>query len=236
MNSDLASVPRRRVVAGVVSLLLAAAVGGCGPAPTPSAAPTPPASPLAPAREARVLIFGDSYTEGWGATPKTQGYAYRVGEALQWDVVVDGVGGSGYLATGTQNEGRYLTRLKDAPAGPFDLVVLQGGSNDEALPTNKLRPAVAATVAEVHRRYPGARLVMMGPIALYGGRPPLRDAVNGLLREYASSQGVPFLDPMAKQWFVRGEGPTMANPANGHPNNVGYARIAERFVAEIRQA
>lgn len=235
MSLDRAPVPRRRVVVGVAGLLLTMASGGCGSAPAPTVAPTPSASPVAPGPGARVLIFGDSYTEGWGATPKTQGYAYRVGKALQWDVVVDGVGGSGYLATGTRNEGRYLTRLHKAPAGPFDLVVLQGGSNDEALPASKLRPAVAATVAELYQRYPGARVVMMGPVAIHGGRPPLRDAVNGLLRDYASSREVPFLDPMGEQWFARGEGPVMVNPANGHPNNVGYARIAERFVAEMRQ-
>lgn len=227
-----------RVGGLLVAPLLMLTLYACASGPSAqTAAPTTSsaARPLGLEPGARVLVFGDSYTEGYGAEPKTQGWAYKVGGPLQWDVTVDGVGGSGYLATGTRDEGSYRTRLQAAAAGPFDLVIVQGGSNDQGLPADELRPAVSRTIDALHVKYPGARLIMMGPVALYGGLPTEREAVNALLRGYARDQNLIFIDPMGEAWFARGEGKTMANPDNGHPNAAGYDRIADLFVRNVQR-
>ena len=179
---------------------------------------TPPPPP-------RVLVFGDSYAAGHGASPATAGFAYQLRGSLGWDVTVDGVGGSGDPATGNHGEGSYLTRLARAAPGPFDLVLLQGGSNDEHQPVERLEPAVAATVTAASKRYPGAQVALMGPVALYGVVPPEKAAVHGVLERYATTAGLTFLDPIDEGWFVRGDAKTMADRATSHPNNAGYGRI-----------
>lgn len=210
-------------------LLLLLVLAGCSPARTPATTAQPSTS-----TRPRVLIFGDSYTEGLGATPLTQGYAYRVGQPLGWDVTVDGVGGTGYLALGPngKNLGSYRTRLQAAPVGPFDIVVLQGSSNDEREPIQQLGPALQSTVPAFRLRYPGARFVMMGPVPTFGPPVATKTAVNEVLKGYASANGIQFIDPIAGSWFAPGEWRRLTNPANMHPNNAGYGRIADRFVVE----
>lgn len=212
-----------------VTLLLVAT--GCSPA-APTAAPTPaPAPPLRP----RVLIFGDSYTQGWGAETPRAGYAYRVGDPLGWDVTVDGVGGTGYVNPGRDQQGTYRTRLARAHSGPFDVVVLQGSTNDARSAPASLPAAVAQTVDAVGERYPEARLLMLGPAALYGRPTEELSRVQHVLSDYARENDVPFVDPIAEGWFQPGDAATCANPANGHPNDEGYARIADRFVQHVQQ-
>ena len=209
----------------VVGLLLAAACGG-----EPQAA-NPAATPL-PARP-RVLVFGDSYTQGVGAIPETRGYAYQLGDQLGWDVTVDGVGGTGYVAPGPPQAGVFLKRLATAAPGPFDLVILQGSSNDERQPLADLAPAVDQTVLAFRARYPTARIVLLGPIALDGSAPAAKAAVNDTLKNYAASHELSFIDPIAESWFAHGESRTMANPSNGHPSNEGYVRIRDRLVIDL---
>jgi acyl-CoA thioesterase-1 len=219
------SVRLLRLLGGTFALL-ALVLAGCG-------GPSTPAPPPVAAARPRVLIFGDSYTEGAGAVPVTKGYAYLVGDKLGWDVTVDGVGGTGYLAPGPKKQGTFLVRLRAAPPGPFDIVVLQGSSNDERQPIARLGPAVDATLGAAQARYPDARIVLMGPVPLYGSVPLTKRAVDDTLREHAAKHGLDFLDPVAEVWFTHGESKTMANPTNGHPSNLGHERIRDRFVLDM---
>lgn len=199
---------------------------------TPAAARPPGQIKLTLPPRPKVLIFGDSYTEGYGADPKTNGYAYLVGAGLDWQVTVDGAGGSGYVATGPQHQGSYLSRLASAPSGPFDLVVLQGSSNDQQIAPSRLRPALEQMVAAVHARYPSAQLAMMGLVAIYGHPSGPRAATNAVLSQYALARQIAFLDPLAENWFTPGNSSSYVNTAVGHPNNAGYVKIAQMFVRD----
>ena len=196
-------------------------------------APRPPA-PLALPAHPRVLLVGDSYSEGYGAEPETEGFAFRVAGPLGWSLTRDGIGSTGYLNRGPRNQGTYRERLLRHPAGAFDLVVLQGGSNDEERSSAEIKEAVAETARVVHERYPQAQLLLMGPVSPYGSPPPERARVNLALVELSHDTSVLYLNTMAENWFLDGEDATMVNPANGHPDNAGYARIAERFVTDVR--
>lgn len=187
----------------------------------------------APAEEPAVLIFGDSYTEGYGAADERQGWAYRVGEPLRWRVTVDGIGSTGYVNAGGDDQGNYRTRLARRPLAAYDVVVLQGSSNDQRVAPDRLAKAVRSTVAAVRVRYPGARVVMLGPVALLGNPTAGLIQVDEVLSTYARHQQIPYIDPIAQGWFAPGESAAYANPANGHPNEAGYARIAERFIRDI---
>ncbi len=223
MTGRRSPAPWLPVAVALVLVLFAGCATGAGS--TPRITPLPP--------QARVLIFGDSYTQGVGAEPQNRGYAYLMGAALGWSVTVDGVGGTGYLAPAPTNRGPYLKRLPGAPGGPFDLIVLQGSTNDERQPLAALRPAVEQTVAAFRDRYPGTRIIMLGPIAVKGVVSEPKAAVNETLKAYAKAHEVAYIDAIAESWFATSETATMANPTNGHPSNAGYQRIQDRLAIDL---
>lgn len=227
---------------GVVAVLGAGT--GCTPEPSapppeptcamPDPAPTlVPASLTLPAKPS-VLVLGDSYTEGYGADPETKGWAYLVGKPLGWKVTVNGVGGTGYVNPGPRGEGTYLQRLPSLQGRSFDLVVVQGGSNDRDTSYPALRDAVAKTLDAVRTDFPGAVVVLMGPATPYGKPDATRTLAQCVLAGHAATQGLAFIDPLGERWFVEGDGDRYANPQNGHPSNAGYRVMAERFEADAR--
>ncbi|GAB2569160.1 SGNH/GDSL hydrolase family protein [Microlunatus antarcticus] len=229
------------MVAALAALVVGLTAGVPGPgtdvawaAPTPTAvAPKPPALLDLPAQP-RVLIVGDSYTEGWGADPETEGFAFKVAAPLGWRLTRDGIGATGYRKPGAHQEGTYAQRLWRHPADAYDLVVLQGGSNDEKYAEADISAAVELTLRTVRQRYPSARLVVMEPIALYGSVYPNRAKLMRVLATSTSQHSLLVIDPVAEEWFVKGGDPALVNHAKGHPSNAGYARIADLFVRDVR--
>lgn len=235
--------PYARVLALLLGLVVVLALAsGCTPDPPPPPPVCVPPDPM-PALVAgsltlpaqpRVLILGDSYTEGYGAEPETKGWAYLVGKPLGWTVTVNGVGGTGYVNPGPHDEGTYLTRLPTLAGRTFDLVVVQGGSNDRGVTYPDFSAAVAKTIEAVRAEFPGATVVLMGPATPYGKPDASRTDAQCVLAGYAVQQHLAFIDPVGETWFVDGDGQRNANPANGHPSNAGYRRIAARFEADVR--
>ena len=233
----------RRTLAAVVGVATLAVGTACSPAPQPAPEPTcsmpdplpalVPGSLTLPAHP-EVLVLGDSYTEGYGAEPETKGWAYLVGKPLGWKVTVDGIGGTGYLNPGPHNEGNYLARLPGLQGRSFDLVVLQGGSNDRDATYPVLQDAVTRTIGTVRTEFPGTRVLLLGPATPYGKPDEPRITAQCVLAEHAIAQQLPFVDPLGERWFVDGDGDRYANPVNGHPSNAGYKRIAARFEADVR--
>ncbi|HEY0240540.1 MAG TPA: SGNH/GDSL hydrolase family protein [Friedmanniella sp.] len=233
---------RRTPLVALVLVLLT-----LGTACTPTPAPPPPTctfpdpgptlvrgSLVLPANPT-VLLLGDSYTEGYGADPETKGWAYLVGKPLGWRVTVNGFGGTGYTNVGPNEDGTYLQRLPSLAGRSFDLVVIQGGSNDRDVDYPTLRDAVTQTVAAVRAEFPGTAVLLLGPATPYGkADDPARIEARCVLAGYAVQQHVSFVDPLGESWFVDGDGKKMANPVNGHPSNAGYRRIAARFETDIR--
>lgn len=238
---------RGRLAAVLVVVLGALApVSACSAgSPEPTASPEPtctmpdprpalvPGSLKLPARPS-VLVLGDSYTEGGGAEPATKGYAYLLGKPLGWRVSVKGVAGSGYVNPGAHGNNRYLQRLPALEGRKFDLVVVQGGSNDRDTAYPVLRDAVAQTIEGVRATFPDAAVVILGPSTPYGKPDPTRLLAECVLAEYAGAQHLAFLDPMGESWFVPGDGKWAANPENAHPSNAGHQRIADRFIADVK--
>ncbi|MGI3783078.1 MAG: SGNH/GDSL hydrolase family protein [Janthinobacterium lividum] len=200
-----------------------------------AAAPVVPVVPrldLPP--HARVLLLGDSYTEGIGATPIKEGYAYKVAAPLGWTLTRDGLGTTGYVNPGKQNEGRYADRLWRHPADGYDAIFIQGSSNDQAYTSTEVKGAVNMTVRTVAVRYPHAKLVIVGLATPYGTPSADRARVNAVLKGYANEKGIRFFDPLGEQWFSPGDGDAYANPINGHPNNAGHLVMADRFTQDVR--
>jgi acyl-CoA thioesterase-1 len=177
---------------------------------------------------ASVLVFGDSYTAGYGANPREEGYAYKLGPLTGWDVAVEGIGSTGYLSPGNNNQGTFKQRIEGLPYGDeFDLVILQGGSNDQNEDIAGLAGAIESTVGTIRTHYPSAQLVMVGPVSLRYNPPADKATVNEVIATYAADNDIPFISPIGERWFTDGPGDGLINTELGHPNNKGYDLIAQ---------
>ncbi len=182
----------------------------------------------------RVLLVGDSYTEGIGAVPLANGFANKIAEPLGWTLTQDGKGGSGYVNPSSYGAGTFASRLPGHPADGYELVVIQGSSNDVKYDSAQLDAGIRTTLDVVRARYPHAQVLMVGPTSPYGNPSADLVRVNAEVKAAAAADGDLFIDPIADRWFVPGDGSWAANPANGHPSNAGHQLIADRFVQDVQ--
>lgn len=205
-----------------------ASMFGATAPPSPSAFAVPPGS--------RVLVFGDSYTAGYGAEPATEGYAYKLATLTEWNVEVEGIGSTGYLNAGNDNQGTFKQRLDSLEYGDeFDLVILQGGSNDQRVQDRDLSAAIDEVASTIEQRFPSAQLVVVGPVSVGTNANEDKKRIDRALRAYTRAQGVYYVSPVGATWFHTSDQPALVNMAVGHPNNEGYTVMAEKLLAAIER-
>jgi lysophospholipase L1-like esterase len=221
---------RRAVLPGLAAVLAAAMINVTDHPATPAHYAEFPAA-------RGILFVGASYTAGLGAHPRTDGYAYLVGRYLGRRVDIDAVPGSGFVNPGPRHQGTFADRIARLPAGLDPaVVVLQGGRNDSGRSERVLRDAVLKTVSIARHRFPHAQLAILGPIpAALPVTARVRD-VESLLQQVARSQHVIFIDAIAQGWITPRDVHRFAGPVPGHPNNAGYAFIAQRVAADLAVA
>lgn len=180
----------------------------------------------------RVVLFGDSITEGWGRTGSDTFFP-----------------GKGYLNRGIsgQTTAQMVVRFRqDVIALQPAVVVILAGTNDIAGNTGAASQAMIednlqsmVELAQAH----GIAVVLSSvlPVSDYpwqrGVQPaPKVRALNAALKRYASTHNVVYLDyhtPLAN----RDGGLDKALAADGvHPTPAGYARMAPLAEAAITQA
>jgi GDSL-like Lipase/Acylhydrolase family len=182
-----------------------------------------------------VLFVGASYTAGLGASPQTDGYAYVIGREPGWHAQVSGVSGSGFLNPGPRGDQTFAERIAHLPTRPRpELVVFQGGRNDVNYPSAQLRSAAIETAALTRKRYAGAEIVFLGPIPAHVPAPPDQVAVADTLRSAAASCKAIFVDPIAQGWITPGNENGYTGHVPAHPDNNGYAYIAQRLLGDLQ--
>jgi lysophospholipase L1-like esterase len=189
---------------------------------------------LAHRRGQHVLFMGASYTAGLGAVPNTNGYAYLTGAKLRWPTQVHGMSGTGYLNPGPHHQGTFAQQIARMPKSfAPSLLVLQGGRNDGAYPQAALEKAVDNTIRLAHAHFRQATLVLLGPIP---PRTPVDRAelkVEAAIGHVAHSDHVDFIDPIHEHWITAHNAKGYIGRVANHPNNAGYAYIADRLTADI---
>lgn len=83
-------------------------------------------------RGPRVIVIGDSFTEGTGSDGSTLSWSRKMGRLLGWrDLWASGSGGTGYVATGVAGRVKFRDRIQsDVIDHEPDVVVWAGGIND----------------------------------------------------------------------------------------------------------
>jgi lysophospholipase L1-like esterase len=217
-------------VVSVLALSLLVALLGSRPASAASPVLVLPDHP-------KVLLLGDSYTKGIGATSKNNAYAYKIAEPLGWDLTIDGKSGTGYIDPSAAGADTFAERMWQHPHSAtdvaYDLVVIQGSSNDRKYTKAEVAGRINLTIRTSRRLWPQAQIILMGPTNPWANVAEYA-MVNDKLEAAAAVNGIPFIDPIGEQWFVPGDGERYANLENGHPNDAGQALMARRFVADVK--
>jgi lysophospholipase L1-like esterase len=226
-----------KIVVSVFTLSLLLAL--LGPTPAEAAWPPRPASPvLVLPSHPKVLLLGDSYTKGIGASSKKKAYAYEIAEPLGWELTIDGKSGTGYMNTSSSGAATFAERMWQHPHSatdvPYDLVVIQGSSNDRKYTKAEVAGRINLTIRTSRRLWPTAQIMLMGPTNPWANVAEYA-MVNTKLTEAAAANAIPFIDPIGEHWFVPGDGERYANVANGHPNDAGYQLMADRFVGDVKK-
>jgi lysophospholipase L1-like esterase len=202
----------------LLALGLLASTGSAGPPRTP---------------EVTALFFGDSLVAGAGAVPRRPVEVSTTAGQLGWRAVVDAVGGTGYT-TGGQHGKPYVDRLRhdhylDAP---YDVVVLEGGTNDaDHGSLTELRPAALRTVDLVRRRQPRARIVMVGGYAPAGVALERYRETDRILAGVALARGLLYVSQLG---FSSVTDAAFLSRDRYHPSDVGYALMGKELAAALR--
>lgn len=218
--------PRRRLADRarllVAALVLAALGGDAGPSP---AADT----------TVRAYFFGDSLMAGTGTSPRRPLMAHVAADRLGWAVDVDGWGGTGWTTTG-RSPG-YLDRLRRPGAlpGRYDVVLLEGGTNDARVGSSpvQVRAAVREVVAEVRRRQPSAAVVLMGAYDPPGVLDLRRGVADAAVAQAAAELGLPFFSPLSGGWHDGQPAERFLDDDGLHPDEWGYGVLGERLAAAL---
>ena len=221
---------RRRTTTRALAAL--ALVGACAvPAATSSAnAPSP-------SGQVRALFFGDSLMNGTGSRPSRPVMARVVAHRLGWRVTVNAVGGTGYT-TGGYRSRPYLQRLSQPGvlSTPYDVVVLEGGTNDKAADPVTMHERATEVVRYVRSRLPTATIVIMGAYNPIGRKYDARRVtIDAVIRTVAVEQSLPYFSPISGHW-TRGQGARFLCADGLHPSTYGYGVMATKLTAALRAA
>jgi acyl-CoA thioesterase I len=222
------------VTAHLVRLLAVLTATLLGSAVLPAAA-----GPVRPASSAvSAYFFGDSLMAGTGASPRRPVMARVAGMQLGWEVEVDAWGGTGWTTGGETPS--YLDRLRrpGALSGSYDVVLLEGGTNDARVGSTpaQVKAAVREGVAHVRERQPQAVVVLMGA---YDPPPPgrvlpHRTTVDRALAEVAAELGLPFFSPISEGWTT-GQPPSFLDEDRLHPSAYGYGVMGTRLAQALER-
>jgi lysophospholipase L1-like esterase len=192
-----------------------------------------PAIPTEPAPAGlRVLVVGDSVLEGIGATPRRPVMARVAARRLGWQVVADGIGGTGYVNSGPRPGLTYGDRLERHSLPQYDVVVVEGGHNDWRADPGLVAQRVRAVVGLVRARAPETELVLIGAYDPPGVR--LRGPVDDVVAGVADELDVPFASPIREGW-AEGQPPRFLSGDRLHPSAYGYGVLGERLAEALRR-
>lgn len=232
------------IVAGVVAFVALSFVAANRPAPpkyagsqvaaetstpaSPTTAAAPPSSIVIPA-DPQLLVIGDSYTEGNGATSSATTFARTAAAELSWPVETDGVGGTGFVNAGPRGDGTYAERIAELePETDPSIVVIQGGLNDRGRPG--ITGSAVAVIQSAQQRWPGAAVIVLGPVT---PNPPDTAAadVAAQLEAAAAEAQVPFID--ARDWITEDNVDDYGRGDQIHVNQAGHDYLGERLAEAI---
>lgn len=214
----------RSIALTLLASLGVAALAGCAYGAYPPVEASTPGAPVA-------AFYGDSYTLGTGALDPTDRWSTVICSERGWTEVNPSVNGLGFVNNRDQLMGEDL--VDQVIAADPDIVFVTMGLNDNfSWPerADDIHAAIDADLERLHGALPGARFIVVQPFWYTDEQPDSLLTISGWVQDAAADIGADYIDG-AKDW-IRGHPEWMA--ADGlHPNDDGYAAMAERMDAAL---
>ena len=192
----------------------------------------PGIAPSAPPGEGRrMIVLGDSFTEGVGATRRGDGFARVLGDSLGIkQVFASGLGGTGFVNAGSGPRLKLRDRLPaDLNAkGPWDLIVVATGYNDFGLSGIE---AEARLCFDLIRQANPQALVFV--LTLWDGTAPAASGTN-----YAAVRSAVVQAAAGRGGFrvIDMQGVAYSKWDSTHPDTAGHKLLALHIASKIRVA
>jgi lysophospholipase L1-like esterase len=184
-------------------------------------------------------VLGDSYAEGYGPG-WASGWVRLLADRMCWTLMPasgkDGVGiqhGTGFTTAGREpGLARYLDRVAAVTAGKPDIVLVEGGLNDQGAPTSEeITDAAARTFSAVKE---GSRTVIgIGPLMTQGPYtvPEEVTRVSTALAAAAKIVGIHYVNAVEEHWL---SDPGLFSSDQIHPNRDGYREYTRRLMDDMK--
>jgi lysophospholipase L1-like esterase len=172
-----------------------------------------------------VVVLGDSFVEG-SPMNRRQTWPDIAGLHHGWTVYLEGLSGTGYVATGFSGTPFPVRAARLVHDYSPDVVVVAGGLEDvlAGVPEQRTLAAADTTLRTLRDGLPrGTRIVVLSPFAR-GGRPTA--AVTHLadaLRPVAEADGATYIDVTT---YLEVPRPGLVGPDHTHPTDDGHRMLA----------
>lgn len=175
----------------------------------------------------RVAFYGDSYTLGTGASDSDKRWSTIVSERRGWSEFNPSVNGLGFINNRTGDLPADI--IADDP----DIVFVTMGLNDNFsydFAAEDIKAQIDADITRLSEELPDARMIVVEPFWYTDERPDSVERIIGWVKDAAAEVDADYIAG-ASRW-IEGHPEWMA--ADGlHPNDEGYAEMAERMEEEL---
>lgn len=225
----------RRSLGVVVAASLALGLAACA---DPRPAPTAPSTAV-PADGPVVSFYGDSYTRGTGASSPENRWSTIVSAERGWQEINRSENGLGFV----NRRASMRDGLDDIPALVIadhpDIVFVTMGLNDNFsydTRADDIHATIDSDLTRLREGLPDARIVVVEPFWYTDDRPASVDVIAGWVEDAADRIGADHISG-ASHWldghYATAQVSWMAGDGL-HPNDIGYAVMAERMDAALR--
>ena len=210
---------------GIAALLVTLGlVGGISACATP---------PLAQSDGPVVAFYGDSYTLGMGASDPSRRWSTIICEGRGWAEFNPSVNGLGFVNNRPSiGDGDLLSQIIER--GP-QIVIVTMGLNDNfsyEFAASEIEEQISADFERLSDGLPEARIIVVEPFWYTDERPRSVEVIAGWVADAASEIDADYIAG-ASHWL---EGrPGLMSQDGLHPDDDGYAELAERMDAELAE-
>lgn len=186
-------------------------------------------------------VLGDNYAAGNGPGWPSS-WVRLLSDRMCWTLMPasgqHGAGiqsGTGFTTAGTDpGKARYLDRASAVTAGSPQVVLVEGGLNDQGAPTSKeITDAAAATFNSVKEQIGTGTVIAIGPLLTPSpfNVPGEAERVSAAIAAAAEKVGIPYLDPIAEQWLAD---PRLFGADQVNPNTDGYREYTDKLMDRLK--
>ncbi|CAN5729571.1 hypothetical protein BH09VER1_BH09VER1_39240 [soil metagenome] len=176
------------------------------------------------------VAYGDSITHGFTSSEVDKSYPFLIGQKKGWRVINLGLGGR----ASTPSDGNLVASLKP------DVVTVLMGANDwqVGVPLEKYRTNMDAFLTNIRAKLPETPIYLLTFLWVNSTwNPPAKvadlEAYRQVLREVAVARKDPNIFVIEGPSLID-EKPILFDSVPVHPNDAGFAMMAERLEPQIK--